>query len=266
MKLRIWVLMILAVFCFGVVSVCAEEAKKEPAKDQLFYLMEFVVSPSTVAEYEKAQKAFSTAAAQHNYSVGYTAYSTNDFHYYYIIPIDNFAGIDALMKEYEGFIQKMGQDNFQKLMKGFDGTYKYMREGVSKVSSDYSYMPADPRVKPEEAPYIYWNAWYIKAGMEDEIAEVWKEYKKLYEKNNLKDGWHMWVGILGSDSPAHVGALFGKSDVDFFTRFGEIDKALGEQGQALWNKALSMCRKFEQRYGRPRPDLSYVPKKETPKQ
>jgi hypothetical protein len=265
MKLKIYSLLILAVFCLGIGVVFAEEAKKEPAKDQLFYVMEVVVSPSNVVEYEKAQKAYAAAAAQHNYSVGYAAYSTNDCHYFYIAPMTNFADIDTFLTEYQSFIQKMGQDNFQKLMKSFDGTYKYIREGVSKISADYSYAPADPRVKPEEAPYIYWNAWYIKAGMEDEIGEVWKEYKKLYEKNNFKDGWAMWVGVMGSDSPTHVGALFGKSDVDFFTRFGEIDKTLGEQGQALWNKALSMCRKFEQRYGRPRPDLSYTPKKETAK-
>ena len=104
MKLRIFGIMILMVFCFGIVSAYAEEPK-----DQMFFILDVAVSPSTANAYETAHKAWMSAHAKYNYPIGYTAYKSNDSHYYYAIPISSFADIDNFIKADNEFIEKIGK-------------------------------------------------------------------------------------------------------------------------------------------------------------
>jgi hypothetical protein len=258
MKIRILVILVVLALCLGIGLVYAQE---EP-KDQMYYVLDVVVSPAKAKLYENAHKALMSAHAQEKYPFGYACYLTDDFHYLFIIPIANFADVDNLFKAEGAFQKKIGEDKYQGLMKGFAGTFEYLRTAISTVRADLSFSPQNPRLKPEEVKYFTWNYWYIENGKEQELEGIWKEFKSLYQKNNINDGWAMWVGGVGVDNPYHVGALFARSNVDFFTRNAEIEKTIGPKMMQLWNRALSLCRKFEQRTGVPRPDLSYAPKKE----
>ena len=100
----------------------------------------------------------------------------------------------------------------------------------------YSYVPKEPRLKPEDAKFIHWMFFHYKLENRKEIMDIMKEWKKLYEDKNIKNGYSIWLIELGLDNNMIALTENYKDGGDFYER-QEADNALMEaEAGALWGK------------------------------
>jgi hypothetical protein len=225
-------------------------------KSQLYSIEEIVVRPAMAAKFEAAVKK----EIELGYPYPFSAYSTDDFYYYFLTPIENYASIDALNKAESEWAKKIGE-NHQALMKSVEGTFEYYRLGVIRFLPELSYPPKKPRLKPEEVNFTYWGFLYVEFGKEKEFADVFKQWVELYKSKDIPDGWSTYVVESGAEMPFYFMAASGKSAADFYAADEKATKKIGEEKtMELGHKTMALFRKFEIKTGRPRPDLSNVPK------
>ena len=226
-------------------------------RSQLYFVGEMAVKPSAVANFEAAVKKEIELA----YPVPWVAYSTSDCFYYFLFPIENWAGIDAIQKADTEWMARLG-DKLRELIKSLEGTIHYYRYGVIRSLPELSYVAKKPRLKPEEEKYISWGYAYLEFGKEKEFADVMKQWVEESKSKNTAIGWNMFVVESGTEMPLYFWAETGKSAAEYFT---ESEKDAKKMGQAkyteLGDKTMALLRKFEVKTGRPRPDLTHMPKK-----
>ncbi len=242
--------------------ILSVDARAEEKKAELYLIYDIVVKPSKVFEFEKALKEEFLIYAKHGARLPNEIASTEDFHYYLLAPMEGFAGIDELYKGFGEAINKMGTATYEAILESFEGTYEYVQPQIWSLRHDLSYMPENPRIKPEEVKFFHYDFYYFKSGTQVKIEEMAKKYKALFESKNIPDGYYLWVGDIGTYSPVICVVSTGKNAEDFFAQEGTHAKLLGEEVEALNMKLLPLIRKFEPKTGRPRPDLLPPSKKE----
>jgi len=244
------------------VSLCSLTtlAQGEEQKAQLFNVDDYAVNLSMVDEFEAGIKEWVAVCAKHKFPYPWKAYGTEDFHYIFVWPVENYADIDNMYKAFDELEEKMGEEQWQALLKHFEGTYEIHQSAMYYLIPERSYTPENPRLKSEEVNFISWRFYYIQSGKEEEFAEIDKEWVALYKSKNIRDGYNLYVGDMGTDMPMCVDAEWGKDAVDYFSEQKKINELLGEEATTLWKKAIKLCRKFEYKMGWYFPDLSYIPK------
>jgi len=242
--------------------VLAVVTQAQEKKADLYLIYDILVNPSKVMEFEKALKEEFAIYAKHGARLPESIASTDDFHYYLLAPMDNFAGIDDLYKGFGEAHQKMGKETYQAILKSFKGTYESVRGFMWYLRNDLSYFPKNARLKPEEVKFFHYNFFYIKSGMQPQVEEIAKKFKALYESKNILDSYYFWVGDIGTNSPVFCVVSPGKSAVDFYAQSEKRMKLLGKEAMELNLKALALIRKIERKVGMPRPDLLDISKKE----
>jgi hypothetical protein len=246
-----------------VVSLCALTilAQEEEQEAQAYYLMEVVVKPSMIAEYEAAVKEIASLNSQYQSTYPWNGFSAVDFHYYFSIPMKNLADIDNMYKEDSKLNEKMGEEKSKEIEKRFAGTYEYVRECMIYSSPDLSYTPKSPRLQPDdEANYRFWIWYYVQPEKIKEFQEVLKKFVALAKSKNVTDGYDIYSGGIGMDVPAYIVAFVAKSAADFEVNYEKTWELLGEEGKELMQKLVALTRKREIKTGWFRPDLSYIPK------
>jgi hypothetical protein len=248
---------LVAVGFFAVLFVLSGVAGAQEKKSLLYSIEEIVVKPAMAARFEAAVKK----EIELGYPYAFECYSTNDFHYYFLVPIENYAGIDALNKTEGEWAAKMGKE-YQALMKSVEGTFEYFRSGVVRFLPELSYAPKKPRLKPQEEKFINWGLAYVEFGKEKEFADVCKQFVEICTSKGTSIGWNMFMAESGTEMPFYFWAETGKSPADYYTESERNMKKIGEEKNTeLWGKLITTLRKFEFKAGGPRPDLSKLPKK-----
>jgi hypothetical protein len=244
-----------------VVILCSSTllAQEKEQKEQLFNVDDYVVNPSMVDEFEAGLKEWVAICAKHKFPYFWNAYSTADFHFYFVWPVENYADIDNMYKAFDELEKKVGEEQMQTLLKRFEGTYEYFNSSMYYLIPERSYTPESPRLKPEEINYLRWGFYYLKPGKGGAFAENDKEWIALHKQKNIPDGYNIYVGDIGTDVPVVVLVTWGKNAADYFTQGAKNEKTLGEEAQALYKKEQALLRKYESKTGRPRPELSYIP-------
>ncbi len=258
MKIRIVSILVVVIFCLGIGSAYAQEVPR----DQLYFCIDTTVKPSRAADYEANCKKLTAEYAKHNFKFPWYAYSSNDFHYFFVFPINSLADMDAMAKEGTEMMNKIGKENFDKLWDGYGGTFDNRRDYFLTHIADLSHTPEKPRVKIEEGKFIIWRAYYIKSDMVKEAEDVTKELIALRKSKNIANGVNVLKGGLGADTPIHISEEWALSASDYYQNMEKDNAVLGEEFSAIWQKVLKVTRKYEERQGVYRADLSYAPKKE----
>jgi hypothetical protein len=251
---------ILSVFVLAVVfssSVTSAQTSEEGKNAQLYLFWDVVVHPSNVAAFEEATKKEVELYRKYDFPYPWSTSSTNDGHYYFGIPIDDYGTVDKVLEAFEETAKKMGDENTA-LEAAFEGTIESQQMQVWSLDYGLSHYPENARLEPKEETYTEWMFVYYKPGTESEVEKIAKKWKALYESKNLNDRYSVWVGDLGTEMPVHCYVEGGKSTVDYYTRLSEVEKLLGEDVEALWKETAKLIRKTEHRTGRSRPDLSLV--------
>lgn len=226
-------------------------------KAQLYSISEMAVKPAMAAKFEAAVKK----QIELGYPMPFETYSTDDFLYYFLVPIENYAGIDSMAKAEGEWGAKIGKE-YEALMKSVEGTFDHYRAGVIRFLPELSYAPKKPRLKPEEQKFITWGYAYVEFGKEKEFSDINRQFVELYKSQDASIGWNMFVVESGAEMPLYFWAETGKSAAEYYAEKGKDWKKVGEEKRAeLWNKFLATVRKFESKTGRLRPDISNMPKK-----
>lgn len=229
-------------------------------KPDLYLVHEEIVKPSALAAYEAAGKDFLTALAEKKVSsaaVTWTAFSSTDMHYIYLLHLDSFAALDSSQAEWNKAREAVGATRWDDVMNRSNSGMQMYNEFVVMRRPDLSYNPATPRVAMADRRYYRWEFYYLIPGKEKEAEQVAKDYAALFKAKNLTDSWNLYQGLLGNDLPVFVVAIPAKSEADLVAADQQINATVGADVHPLQARALAVTRRFERREGMARPDLSY---------
>jgi hypothetical protein len=235
-------------------SVQAEEKKA-----QLFLVEEVTVKPSMVAKYEAHVQNVLDVCKRHPFPYPWTAFNSDDLHYFFVWQIDNYASVDSWFKALEGWLAQVGEETALAIQKETVGAYKHLRYSCYRHVPEMSYHPETPRLKPGEANFVYMGYCYVIGGNEAEVKEHFKEIVDFCKKTSYSVGWDAYAGEFGTDSPMFIYLMYGKNASEFWTEVDKFHGAHGEGIEKLWSKTLSLLRKYEYKTGLIRPDLSLMP-------
>jgi hypothetical protein len=232
-------------------------------KAQAYLMTEYVVKPYMAKEFEAATLEEKAMFADINYSYGWNAFSTEDFHYYFFMPIGkDAASLDrhnAALDEAEARLP----EDYETVEKRMAGAYEYYREMIVYLRPDLSYTPAASNIKPEESNYVFIELTYILPEKEKEFETYYKEWAALCQKIGFRIGYVAYRGVFGTDNPFYLSTMIARTQADTFVEEERIMKTLSPDVQAelgaMYGKAFAFFRKYEVKNGRSRPDLSYTP-------
>ncbi len=246
--------------CFVVLPVFTQAQEQ---KAQAYLMWDYVVKPSMAKEFEAAAIEENGLFAGIKFPYGWTAYSTEDFHYYFFIPIRNFAAIDGIYAAFGQAETQLGE-NYKTLEKRLEGSYEYFRAAVVYLRPDLSYTPAKQNIKPEESNYIFFEFAHILPGKVKEFEAYYKEWAALCQKIGFHIGYAAYQGDIGTDMPFYFSAMSAKTQADTSIEEERIMKLLSQEEKeelgAAYEKAFAYFKKYETKNGRSRPDLSYTPR------
>ncbi len=230
-------------------------------KDQLFWVREEVAKIEMWDKYESTSKGWVKMMTEAGLDFPYMqASQRDDGHYYYLFPLDNYAAIDKMPEIFGAAIEKIGQDKWQKFMIENESCMVTHKDFIAKRSAKYSYMPKNPRLKPEEVKFIHWMFFHYKLENRKEIMDIMTEWKKLYEEKNIKNGYTIWLIELGLDNNMIALTEGFKDGGDFYSSQMEDNKMMEAEASALWSKMSKYVTSIENIYGSPRPDLGFTKK------
>src|ERR1051325_7520048 len=230
-------------------------------KPSFITVHEEIVPPAMTMRYEALTKEFLATLAAKNVNdpnVAFTTFMTADFHYVYVSRLQGgVARYETMVNAWMSLPEKVGKEKWQDLMTRSAGTTSSYNEIMAMRRDDLSYMPATPRLKPEEQTYARWQFYYLVPGKEMEAEQVARDYAALFKSKNIGDGFTIYMAMNGNDLPLLVAGITAKSAADFAMTDEKNTAALGNDLPALRARALAITRKFETREGWYRPDLSY---------
>lgn len=231
-------------------------------KPQGYLMWDYVVKPSAARQFEAAFTEEIGLYTDIKFPFGWTAYSTEDFHYYFFIPIGNMASVDDIYAAFGEAERRLGE-NYKVLEKQMEGAYEHFRVVVLYLRQDLSYTPPEQDIKPEESNYAFFELTYILPGKEKEFESYYKEWAALCRKIGFYIGYRAYRGDIGTDMPFYFSAMIAKTQADTFIEEERIMKILSQEEKeelgVAYEKAFGFFRKYETKNGRSRPDLSYTP-------
>jgi hypothetical protein len=234
----------------------AQQASMSVPAPQLFYVHEEIAKPSMLAPYEQTTKEFGAMMRDNTQPpFVFDAYSTDDFHYYFVLPMKSFADIDATQRALASVAQKM-PEKFGDLMRRGGATMDHSNEWIVRLRPDLSYWPDQPRVKAMDARSMRLDFYYLQPGTEVEVDGIAKAWISAQTEKKITNGYNLYEAVMGADLPLVIVQFFGSSDADIANASMQDVQKLGEQGMALNTRTFANVRHFETKYVKDRPDLS----------
>jgi len=247
-------------FCFLLVFLSGTllvNAQDEP-KDQLFWIHEEKAKVNMLDKYVSTSKDILKMFKEGGLGVDIYTSQRDDNLFYYIIPISNYSGIDSVYKNFGSAREKVGADKWTSKMVENSSTIDMTRDGIITRSGKYSYTPKNPRLKEGEAKFIHWDYFTVLPEKRKEFFDIAKQYKELYEKNDIGMGFGVWLMNFGFNNDMVVVTQAAKDAVDYYNTSHMIDEKLGKDGEMLWKKLLTTLKEFEHFNGHLRDDLSFM--------
>ena len=254
------IISLLIIFMIGSCSLFSYGQEEKP-ESQTFLVWDEIVKPSKVAEYEKAFKHAIDLWKEYSNRYPLYVFNTEDFHYYFVIPIKSLDDIDDVFAASEELAKKMGKEKFGEMHDMFTGTYEYAIPMIIHSRPDLSFIPKNMAENVEEVNFRYWGFCYGIPGMEKEIETAFKKFVELYSANEIPNGWETYMGSIGTETPYYFYVESGKSQGEFWNLIEEINQKhpeMSKEAMNVWGKLLTSLRKFETKTGWFRPDLSYI--------
>jgi len=245
------------VFCFCVLSAVASGEEGTP---KLYFVQEFVVKPNKVADFETNMKETASIYTKHNLSYPYYVIGMNSYQYAALFPIKKYGDVDEMYMAVFEIFDKVGKEKIKEMHKQHGDTIEHQRSYFIRFSPELSYASKNPRFEPEEANFMYIPHLYVKPGKESEFEEICKEWVALDTSVNRADSYELFVGDIGTEMPFYFWVARAKSAADFYKQQEVYGSKGGEKIMDLWKRTMALCRKYDEKSGMYRPDLSYIPK------
>jgi len=233
-------------------------ALAQEARPKYVVLHQELAKPSMVQQYEATSKEF-VALVKKNKALmphfGFECIQGSDFTYTYLAPIKSMADVDAINAEFGALAQAAGPAFADVSKRGGDAT-EYFRESVLALAPEMSYVPTQPRLKPEEMPYRHVDLYFVRPGAEPEADAVSADFVKLFKAKNVSNGYNLYKAAFGPELPLYLIAVGARDAADYHAEDARLRTLLGAEGQALFARAFALTRRFESHDGTLRPDLS----------
>jgi hypothetical protein len=253
----------ISVFCVLAAFICLfvlNTGVQAQEKTQQFYFVEdAVVKIAKFGQYEDAIKKMVEAATKVNFAHPWYAYSTQNYHYYFVFPAKDAADVQNLFDDWYKMVEEFGPENWQPINELSLEAVEYYEYGHIHHRPDLSFVPEDQPVTAQEAPFTYWGFCYTLPGHEKEMEDIFKEWVALYKENKFPSGFDTYTVAMGMELPCIFYVERAKDPVDLFSKGNKNYEIAGKEIEALWTKTLKLCRKYEFQMGMFRPELSYMP-------
>jgi hypothetical protein len=223
---------------------------------QLYFVRQVKVKPAKVNEYFEGAKELMAQLKEHNYPYSINGFNCNDFTVVYTVALKDLADLQTLGDSMNETMAKIAPEIGQKIQKLMGEAVEYQEDGLIVLRPDLSYMPENPRLKPEEINYQNWTFTYILPGKELALEEIAKKYKALYQAKNIPDGFMLYQVIMGKQQPMYIMSQSAKNPGDYFST--DHSEALGEEAAAMQGKLWSVIRKIEYVQAWIARDLTYM--------
>lgn len=256
MRSKISILLTFFIVCFCVQAIIAEAEKP---KAQLYFTEEATVKPSMFGEYEKVIKEMVALCKENNYSYPFLTYVSNDFHYYFVYPIESSAEIEKIFKSWYGMMEKVEKEKWQPLDELAAECVKFMELGMFQHKPELSFSPEGYELNLEEEPFVYWGFCSPMPGKEKAVEETFKKYVSLYKEKNIGEAFETFIVNWGKKLPLYFYMLRAKSAPVLFGNSEKAQKIAEKELSELWAELMSLCREYEGKLGYYRPDFSYMP-------
>ncbi len=233
-------------------------AQDKSAAKQGYLIWEDVVIPSEVTVYEDMTRQQLKLYASQNFPHRVDVFNTTDFTYYWVIEVDRYASIDTLYMDFNS-IYRNQTEKVNEIMEGFAGTQEFTRSWTCYFDGELSFRPPGQDESENEGPYIHMGFCYPVKGKMEEARLAMKGFVSLSNEKGASLGWDTYVGDLGVDAPMFFWASFASDPVEFHQLNSSDFEMLGEKADELWNDLRNTLRKYEEKQGWYRKDLSYDP-------
>lgn len=259
MKVKFITLSLLLLFLLISFSQVTAQEEELP-KSQMFLIHEDEVLPSMWKKYEAAVKNFVKVLTDSKVEeTSFSVVQVNHLTYSFIIPVNDYDGLAKHFGMRDAMIEKVGKDKFDQAMSQFDGCYDTHRDYLLTLRNDLSYK-ATVGLNPEEGfNFRHFDYWYVIPGKEDEMIEILKEWKALYEAKNIEQAYRVYIGGIGTHYQTFILVRPDKGRVEWAISSEKRNELGGKEMDKLLEKTLSIIQKFEHMNGRMRPDLYYMP-------
>jgi hypothetical protein len=243
----------------GLLIYSAFTLAQDEVKDQLYWVREEIVKVEKWQQYEETSKEWIELMTGAGLDFPFMrASQRDDGHYYYLLPLDNYADIDKFGEKFGSAIKKIGKEKWAEFKHRNDSSIDYHKDFIAKWKADYSYIPKEPRIKQEEAGFLHWVFFTYKLENRKEVLDIIAEWKALYEKHNIPDGWSLWTIEVGERNDMMAFTEVAKDGASWYVNMEENSEKLKEEEQKLWQKFSQYTTSMEQKFGMPRPDLGFV--------
>jgi hypothetical protein len=216
---------------------------------------ELLVKPAGIEAYETEIKK--TMGYDLPYS--WSTFVTDDYRYYIVFGLDNFAWIDKHYTQFGDVIQKIGLDKIQAMHERLSEIIEYEKFWVVRPRPDLSFVP-ETRQKPEENTFCVWHLFYLKISKEGTFESIFKEWVTFNQELKNPHAYMIYQGDLGTEVPLYIGLGISQSAAAWHVNSESFWEAAGEEGQERSRRMDQCLRKFETKTGIFRPDLSYTAK------
>ena len=232
---------------------------QEVPKDQLYWVREEIVKVDKWQQYEETSKEWVKLMTNAGLDFPYMrASQRDDGHYYYLLPLNNYADIDKFPEKFGSAIDKIGKEKWAEFMKRNESSMDYHKDFIVKWSAKHSYIPKEPRIKIQDAKFMHWIFFTYKLEDRKAVLDVLAEWKALYEKNNIPDGWSTWTIEVGERNDLMAISEFAKDGASFYAAMEENSAKIKAEEDKLWQKFSQYVTSMKQNFGQPRPELGFV--------
>jgi hypothetical protein len=245
--------------CFFFLLTAFNFAQEMP-KDQLFYIHEEVAKFDKIDQYNSANEEFTQMMKDSKLDVASIyASETDDLHFYYLVPLNNYADIDKLSEAFNKMMTMADKDKMNKNMQEGSESTEYTRELVFKRSASLSYSPKQmPNLDMSKKNFLHWDYYTFKPEYRKQVMDLGAKIKKLYEDKNIETPFTVWLADMGERNNLIVVTTMAKDAVSFYQQSDKDNAELGKDMDDLWNQMMPMLEHFEEKNGHTRPDLSYM--------
>lgn len=233
-------------------------AQGNPGEYQGYLIYEDVVIPSQVTRYEEMTREQLNLYTNQKFQHSVDVFNTSDFTYYWVIEVDNYASIDTLYMDFNTLYRDQ-PEKVNEIREGFAGTHTSTRSWTCFFDRDLSFRPPVLVESEPAGPYLHMGFCYPVKGKMEEARQAMKGFVRLSTEKGAKLGWDTYIGDLGVDAPMFFWISFASDPVEFH-QFNSSDfDLIGEEADELWTELRNVMRKYEEKQGWYRKDLSYNP-------
>lgn len=250
------ILLLSLVLTFIATGFIYGQTQDEP---QLYLVEEFRIKPSGVAEFRNVIQEMFKEFERNNFSFQIQTYSTSDQRFFLLFPLKDYADLGNAYSEVGKIAEQVGAEKWNELHQREYEQTQSVKLSLYHYMPGLSFLPENPRLKPEEATYIFMNWVYMKYDRLGELDDILKEWKALYAKYGITDPFSTWKANVGPDYNLTILIWSAKNAIDFHEMNNNIWETIGDEGVALYQRTMELVERMEQVEGRYRPGMSYTP-------